>query len=53
MRPFLFAALASTPAFAEPVVPTFTDETATSGLSTVYDGDWEYMVGGGVATFDC
>jgi hypothetical protein len=53
MRPFLFAALASTPAFAEPVVPTFTDETATSGLATVYDGDWEYMVGGGVATFDC
>jgi enediyne biosynthesis protein E4 len=53
MRPFLFAALAGTPAFAEPVVPTFTDETATSGIATVYDGDWEYMVGGGVATFDC
>ncbi|MFN3994340.1 MAG: CRTAC1 family protein [Tabrizicola flagellatus] len=41
------------PALADPVVPTFTDETATSGLSTVYEGEWEYMVGGGVASFDC
>jgi len=41
------------PALAEPVVPKFTDETATAGLSTVFAGDWEYMVGGGVATFDC
>jgi enediyne biosynthesis protein E4 len=49
---FISLALAA-PVCAEPVVPTFTDETATSGLSTVYDGDWEYMVGGGVATFDC
>lgn len=41
------------PALADPVVPTFTDETATSGLITVYEGEWEYMVGGGVASFDC
>jgi hypothetical protein len=34
-------------------VPAFTDETATSGVGSVYDGEWEYMVGGGVATFDC
>jgi hypothetical protein len=53
MRAVLFAALAATPALAEPMVPTFADETETAGLSTVYDGDWEYMVGGGVATFDC
>ena len=46
-------ALATSPANAEPVVPSFTDETATAGLSTVYEGEWEYMVGGGVATFDC
>ena len=41
------------PVGAEPVVPAFTDETTTAGLSTVYEGEWEYMVGGGVATFDC
>ncbi len=22
-------------------------------IFSVYEGDWEYMVGGGVATFDC
>ena len=52
MRALLFLALA-TPACAEPLVPQFTDETKTAGLSTVYDGEWEYMAGGGVATFDC
>lgn len=53
MRFILFAALAAFPAHAEPVIPTFTDETTSSGIDTVYDGDWEYMVGGGVSTFDC
>lgn len=48
----LFLALAP-PVGAEPVVPLFTDETATAGLSTIYAGEWDYMVGGGVATFDC
>lgn len=38
---------------AEPVVPVFVDETATSGISSIYDGEWEFMVGGGVAAFDC
>ena len=52
MRALVFLALAA-PACAEPLVPTFTEETATAGLSTVFEGDWEYMVGGGVATFDC
>ena len=23
------------------------------GIDSVYAGEWEYMVGGGVATFDC
>jgi hypothetical protein len=42
------------PAFAQNiVVPRFADETATSGITTSYDGDWFYMVGGGVAAFDC
>lgn len=35
------------------LTPTFTEETASSGLSSIYAGDWEQMVGGGVATFDC
>ena len=44
-------ALFATPALAE--VPRFIDETATSGITSVYRGDWEFMVGGGVAAFDC
>jgi enediyne biosynthesis protein E4 len=33
--------------------PHFTDTTAASGIHASYDGDWQYMVGGGVAAFDC
>ncbi len=32
--------------------PQFVEETS-AGLSSVYDGDWEFYVGGGVAAFDC
>ncbi|MFO1033813.1 MAG: CRTAC1 family protein [Hyphomicrobiales bacterium] len=39
-------------ALAEPVIPSFTEETRT-GISSIYKGDWQYMVGGGVAAFDC
>jgi enediyne biosynthesis protein E4 len=48
------AGLAS-PALAEDgvVVPSFVEETASAGIDSVYAGEWEYMVGGGVATFDC
>jgi hypothetical protein len=53
MRALVFAVALAAPVCAEPVVPSFTDETAKAGLSTVFEGDWEYMVGGGVATFDC
>ncbi|WP_274627612.1 CRTAC1 family protein [Arvimicrobium flavum] len=35
------------------VIPTFVEETASAGIDSVYAGDWEYMVGGGAATFDC
>nr|WP_245218450.1 VCBS repeat-containing protein [Rubellimicrobium aerolatum] len=35
------------------MVPRFVEETATAGLASSYDGDWEYMVGGGVAALDC
>ncbi len=33
--------------------PRFVEETAQAGLTHVYDGDWEFFVGGGVAVFDC
>lgn len=36
-----------------PIAPSFTEETATSGISSVYKGEWQYMVGGGAASFDC
>ena len=50
----LWAVLVAFPAWAdEPAVPQFVDETASSGLDAVYAGDWQYMVGGGVSTFDC
>ncbi|HUG60819.1 MAG TPA: CRTAC1 family protein [Methylomirabilota bacterium] len=56
----LSAAVAALPANAaspggdtSTVVPSFAEETATAGISSVYDGEWEFMVGGGAATFDC
>jgi hypothetical protein len=33
--------------------PLFVEETATAGIEHVYDGGFEYAVGGGVAAFDC
>jgi enediyne biosynthesis protein E4 len=35
------------------VIPSFVDETTSSGITGSYTGEWEFMVGGGVATFDC
>jgi hypothetical protein len=35
------------------VPPKFAEETATAGLDSVYQGEWQYMVGGGAAAFDC
>ena len=34
-------------------VPSFLEETESSGLDGTYAGDWLYMVGGGAAVFDC
>ena len=34
-------------------IPSFTEETASAGVDHVYDGDWEFTVGGGVSVFDC
>ncbi len=33
--------------------PTFAEETVSSGLRHSFTGEWEFMVGGGVASFDC
>ena len=35
------------------VIPRLVEETATSGIGNVYAGEWQYMVGGGAAAFDC
>ncbi len=55
--PLLAAVLfsATIPAAAEEAVfiPRFVEETASSGIDTVYAGEWEFMVGGGAAVFDC
>ncbi|MDP4822695.1 MAG: CRTAC1 family protein [Aestuariivirgaceae bacterium] len=40
-------------AHAGPTTPRFIEETAKSGIDSTFAGDWEYMVGGGVAVFDC
>jgi len=33
--------------------PRFVDESAEAGVDHVYDGEFEYFVGGGVAVLDC
>jgi len=51
-----FLALASLlllPACAAAQVPLFVEETQGSGIDGIYAGDWQYMVGGGAAVFDC
>ncbi|MGA9160950.1 MAG: CRTAC1 family protein, partial [Actinomycetota bacterium] len=35
------------------VAPRFVEESAAAGVHHVYDGDFTYFVGGGVAAFDC
>ncbi len=36
-----------------PPVPKFVEETDSAGLQSRFEGEDEFMVGGGVATFDC
>jgi enediyne biosynthesis protein E4 len=33
--------------------PRYVEEAAAAGITHVYDGDFEFFVGGGVASFDC
>src|SRR5215469_7568601 len=45
---------AGAPAAAEgAAVPHFVEEAKTAGAGAVYAGGWQYIVGGGVAAFDC
>jgi hypothetical protein len=56
MRPpavLLLAALAAGVQPAAAGAPRFADETRASGVDHTYAGEWEYMVGGGAAAFDC
>jgi enediyne biosynthesis protein E4 len=51
MRFLTCLCLLSAPAFAQtPAIPHFVEE---GGMTATYTGDWQYMVGGGVAVFDC
>jgi enediyne biosynthesis protein E4 len=34
-------------------IPQFINQSNNAGISSRYDGDWEFMVGGGTAVFDC
>ncbi len=50
------AALAAVPAGAAPGDPAlvrFVEETDSAGLQSRFEGDFEFQVGGGVASFDC
>ena len=49
----LLLALAAHAAEPMPPVPKFVEETDTAGLQSRMEGEGEFMVGGGVATFDC
>ena len=50
----LVACVIATPLMAQdPMIPTFTEETTSAGFVHSYTGEWEFMVGGGAATFDC
>ena len=36
-----------------PSIPHFVEETDSAGLQSRFEGEFEFQVGGGVATFDC
>jgi hypothetical protein len=53
-RALLALLLLATPALAQdPAIPRFTEETESAGFTHSFTGEWEFMVGGGTATFDC
>ena len=51
---YLFLLAFASPAFAEgPVIPQFVEETEAAGFAHSFTGEWEFVVGGGAAVFDC
>jgi enediyne biosynthesis protein E4 len=55
-RLILTLAVLAAPALAQDAsltVPSFVDEGTLAGIDHSFTGGWEFMVGGGVATFDC
>jgi enediyne biosynthesis protein E4 len=44
---------AAAAADATPPIPRYIEETDTAGLQSRFEGEGEFIVGGGVATFDC
>lgn len=44
---------ASTALAQDPAIPAFVEETEAAGFSHSFTGEWEFMVGGGAAVFDC
>lgn len=44
---------AATAAAQDPAVPAFAEETEAAGFTHSFTGEWEFMVGGGAAVFDC
>jgi len=50
---FLAVAILVTPPAAAGAAPHFVEEAQAAGLAHVYDGDFTFFVGGGVAVFDC
>ena len=60
MRRLLAIIFVTAPALAEEAplkpandIPVMQEEHATAGVEHVYDGPWEFFVGGGGAAFDC
>ncbi len=50
---FLASGAANAASELPPLMPSFVEETQSSGIDQRFSGDWQYMVGGGVAVFDC
>ncbi|MEO9168715.1 MAG: CRTAC1 family protein [Aestuariivirga sp.] len=60
MKKLFFLLFLVTPAFADDAplkptndIPMMVEEHEAAGVNNVYDGPWEYFVGGGGAAFDC
>ncbi|GAA0787052.1 CRTAC1 family protein [Roseibium denhamense] len=51
--PSSLAADSSKPPEALAPIPSFTEEAQQADVTHVYDGAWEFFVGGGTAIFDC